>query len=212
VGEDAQVSLERARERRQNFEGRDDARVPLERARERRQNIEGRNLVQDFAAVAPQTLVGARFQAGVPLAGMGYAALVDHLHAASWPSKFWPHVPEKYDGTSNPSEFLQVYVTSRRKHRCDGDIFSCRLVWACPDLAHESCLRINLFLGRALRAVHSELHQRLPTARRGGPPSRGEVGTRRDSPDVYLSLHQGARYYTSHFRCFHHHGLPSGSA
>jgi hypothetical protein len=44
------------------------------------------------------------------LAGVGCAALADHLHAATWPSKFWPHLPEKYDGTSNPSEFLQVYV------------------------------------------------------------------------------------------------------
>jgi hypothetical protein len=31
----------------------EDARVSLERARERRQNIEGRNLDYDFAAVAP---------------------------------------------------------------------------------------------------------------------------------------------------------------
>ena len=29
--------------------------------------------------------------------------------------------------------------------------------------------------------------------------------------NVHLPLHQGARYYTSHFRCFHHHGLPPGS-
>jgi hypothetical protein len=56
--------------------------------------------------------VGARFQAGVPLAGVGYAALADHLRAASWPPKFRPHLPEKYNGTSNPSEFLQVYVTA----------------------------------------------------------------------------------------------------
>jgi hypothetical protein len=55
AGEDAWVSLERARERRQNFEGRDDGRVSLERVREHRQNIEGCNLDQDFAAVAPQT-------------------------------------------------------------------------------------------------------------------------------------------------------------
>jgi hypothetical protein len=61
AGEDAQVFLERERERRQNFEGREDARVSLERARERRQNIEGHNLDQDFAAVAPQTPVGAQF-------------------------------------------------------------------------------------------------------------------------------------------------------
>jgi hypothetical protein len=36
AGEDARVSLERARERRQNFEGRNDARVSLERAHEHR--------------------------------------------------------------------------------------------------------------------------------------------------------------------------------
>jgi hypothetical protein len=103
AGEDARVSLERAWERQQNFEGHDDARVSLERARECRQNIEGRNLDQDFAAVAPQTTMGIRSQAGVPLAGVGCAALADHLRATSWPPKFWPHLPEKYDGTSNPS-------------------------------------------------------------------------------------------------------------
>jgi hypothetical protein len=96
---DLQAELNRRRVR-------EDARISLERAWERRQNIEGRNLDQDFAAVAPQSPVGARFQTGVPLAGVGYAALADHLRAASWPSKFRPHLPEKYDGTSNPSEFL----------------------------------------------------------------------------------------------------------
>jgi hypothetical protein len=90
----------------------EDARVSLERACERRQNINGRNLDQDFAAVAPQTPMGTRSQTGVPLAGVGCAALVDHLHAASWPPKFRPHLPEKYDGTSNPSKFLQVYITA----------------------------------------------------------------------------------------------------
>jgi hypothetical protein len=90
----------------------EDARVSLERARERRQNIDGRDLDQDFAAVAPQTPMGTRSQTGVPLAGVGCAALADHLRAASWPPKFRPHLPEKYDGTTNPSEFLQVYVTS----------------------------------------------------------------------------------------------------
>jgi hypothetical protein len=56
--------------------------------------------------------MGARIQAGVPLAGVGCAALADHLRAATWPSKFRSHLPEKYDDTSNPSEFLQVYVTT----------------------------------------------------------------------------------------------------
>jgi hypothetical protein len=66
----------------------EDARVSLERAREHHQNIEGRNLDQDFAAAAPQTPMGTRSQASVPLAGMGCAALADHLRVASWPPKF----------------------------------------------------------------------------------------------------------------------------
>jgi hypothetical protein len=90
----------------------EDAWVSLERACERQQNIEGRNLGRDFAAEAPQTPVGARSQTGVPLAGVGCAALADHLRTVSWPSKFRPHLLEKYDGTTNPSEFLQVYVTA----------------------------------------------------------------------------------------------------
>ena len=46
------------------------------------------------------------------MAGVGYTALADHLRAVTWPSKFQPHLPKKYDVTSNPSEFLQVYVTA----------------------------------------------------------------------------------------------------
>jgi hypothetical protein len=110
-----------------------------------------------------------------------------------------------------PVGVRHLYHSSRWKHRCDGDIFSCRLVWTCPDLAHEPCPRVNLLLGRALRAVCCELCQRLPIARCGGPAPRGKAGARGDSPDIHLSLHQGARYYTSHFRCFHHHSLSPGS-
>jgi hypothetical protein len=115
AGEDAPVSLERSDDLRAELNRRragKDTRVSQEMARERRLNFEGRNLDHDFATVAPQTPTGAWIQAGVQLAGVGCAALADHLRAATWPSKFRPHVPEKYDGTSNPSEFLQVYVTS----------------------------------------------------------------------------------------------------
>jgi hypothetical protein len=70
------------------------------------------NLGQDSAAVAPRALGDARFQTSIPLARVGCAALADHLRAATWPPKFRPHLLEKYDGTTNPSEFLQVYVTA----------------------------------------------------------------------------------------------------
>jgi hypothetical protein len=69
-------------------------------------------LGQDSAAVAPRAPGDARFQTSIPLAGVGCAVLANHLGAATWPPKFRPHLPEKYDGTTNPSEFLQVYVTA----------------------------------------------------------------------------------------------------
>jgi hypothetical protein len=115
AGEDAPISLERPDDLRAELNRRragEDTRVSLERASERRLNFEGRNLDQDFTLLAPQTPRGARVHTGVPLVGVGCAALADHLRAATWPPKFRPHLPEKYDGTSNPSEFLQVYVTA----------------------------------------------------------------------------------------------------
>jgi hypothetical protein len=88
---------------------------------------------------------------------------------------------------------------SRWKHRCDGNIFSCGLVWTCPDLAHEPHPEISLLLGGALRAVRCELRQCLPVARCGGPHPCGEAGARGDPPEVHLPLHQGVRYATSYF-------------
>ena len=49
---------------------------------------------------------------GTLVAGVGCTVLADHLRTVAWPSKFRPHLPEKYDGTTNPSEFLQVYITA----------------------------------------------------------------------------------------------------
>jgi hypothetical protein len=115
VGEDARISLERADDLRAELNRRragKDAQVSLERARERRQNFEGHNLDQGFGAFAPRTPRGTRIPVGVPLVGVGCAALADHLRAVTWPPKFRPHLPEKYDDTSNLSEFLQVYVTA----------------------------------------------------------------------------------------------------
>jgi hypothetical protein len=115
AGEDAPISLEWPDDLRTKLNHRragDDARVSLERAREPRLNFEGCNLEQDFAQLAPQTPRSARIHTGVPLVGVGCAALADHLRAATWPSKFRSHLSEKYDGTSNPSEFLQVYITA----------------------------------------------------------------------------------------------------
>jgi hypothetical protein len=84
-----------------------DACSSLEKARER-----CGNLGQGSTVVTPWAPGDVRFQTSIPLAGVGCAALADHLRAATWPSKFRPHLPEKYDGTTNPLEFLQVYATA----------------------------------------------------------------------------------------------------
>jgi hypothetical protein len=113
--EDTQVPPKRPEDLRDELNRRragKDACISLERARERCGNLEDHNLEQDFAAVASQAPGDARFQTSIPLAGVGCAALADHLRAAMWPPKFRPHLPKKYNGTTNPSEFLQVYITA----------------------------------------------------------------------------------------------------
>ena len=57
----------------------EDARFSVKRARERRLNIEGRNLNADLDAAAPKPPGNARIQAGTPVAGVGCAALAEHL-------------------------------------------------------------------------------------------------------------------------------------
>jgi hypothetical protein len=180
----------------------EDARVSLERTRERRQNIDGRNLDQDFAAVAPQTPMGTRSQTGVPLAGVGCAALEDHLRgvmATQVPATPARKVRWNIEPVGVPTGVRHRHHSSRWEHRCDGDIFPCGLVWTSPDLPHESHPRISLLLGGALHAVRCELRQRLPAARCGGSPPCREAGAQGDSPEVHLPLHQGARYHTSYF-------------
>jgi len=63
-------------------------------------------------AAASKATGDARARVGAPVAGVGCAALAEHLRAVTWPSKFRPQLPEKFDGTTNPSEFMQVYVTA----------------------------------------------------------------------------------------------------
>jgi hypothetical protein len=86
----------------------EDARISIERVRNRQLNIGVRVLAPELDAAAARQQEPAQ----APVSGVGCAALADHLRAVAWPSKFRPHLPKKYDGSSNPSEFLQVYITA----------------------------------------------------------------------------------------------------
>jgi hypothetical protein len=107
----------------------EDARISLERARERHQNIEGCNLDQDFTAATLQTPMGTRSQTGDPLAGVGCAALADHLCAAAQVLAA-PAEKIRWDikPVGVPAGVRHRHHGSRWKHCCDGNVFSCRLV------------------------------------------------------------------------------------
>ena len=44
--------------------------------------------------------------------GTGCRAFSSELRRVKWPSKFRPELPEKYDGSIDPVEFLQIYTTA----------------------------------------------------------------------------------------------------
>nr|AAR06355.1 putative polyprotein [Oryza sativa Japonica Group] len=46
-----------------------------------------------------------------PVGGVGCRAFVASLRNVRWPPRFRPTITEKYDGSVNPAEFLQVYMT-----------------------------------------------------------------------------------------------------
>jgi hypothetical protein len=39
-------------------------------------------------------------------------AYTQELRRISWPPKFWPDLPARYDGHGDPTEFLQLYIVS----------------------------------------------------------------------------------------------------
>ena len=44
--------------------------------------------------------------------GAGCRAFTANLRRVNWPTKFRPDLPDKYDGTIDPEEFLQIYTTA----------------------------------------------------------------------------------------------------
>jgi hypothetical protein len=85
----------------------EDNRITIKRCRERRRNLDG-----DFSA-ADATPVRQAAHTPTSLRSMGGCmALVPHLRMVVCPPKLQPHLPEKYDGSVNPTEFLQIYTTS----------------------------------------------------------------------------------------------------
>jgi hypothetical protein len=65
---------------------------------------------------------------GAPVPGdlgfEGFAALDGPLRRATWPSSFRPEIGARYDGTSDPVEFLQHYAAAVRSAGGDGHVMA----------------------------------------------------------------------------------------
>jgi hypothetical protein len=54
----------------------------------------------------------------------GFAALAGLLRCATWPTHFRPDIGARYDGTSDPVEFLQQYAAGIRSAGGDGRVMA----------------------------------------------------------------------------------------
>nr|ABF99688.1 retrotransposon protein, putative, unclassified [Oryza sativa Japonica Group] len=89
--------------------GTQDARINIERRRdERRATRMGEGA---SSSGAPRSSSRGGPPPTLTPGGTGCRAFVASLRNVRWPPKFRPNLTEKYDGSINPSEFLQIYTT-----------------------------------------------------------------------------------------------------
>nr|CAH66086.1 H0209A05.3 [Oryza sativa] len=94
---------------REDQRGGPDARISIERRRDGRRAAHAMEGASS-SGVSPQQ--GRGDQPSVPpVGGVGCRAFVASLRNIRWPPRFRPTIAEKYDGSVNPAEFLQVYTT-----------------------------------------------------------------------------------------------------
>nr|CAD40917.1 OSJNBa0088K19.3 [Oryza sativa Japonica Group] len=94
---------------REDLRGGPDARISIERRRNGRRAAHATEGASS-SGVSPQH--GRGDQPSVPpVGGVGCRAFVASLRNVRWPPRFRPTIAEKYDGSVNPAEFLQVYTT-----------------------------------------------------------------------------------------------------
>jgi hypothetical protein len=90
----------------------DDARTTLERTREWRREAEEDHTSSDCPAQGNQGQHGSAGDDDIGPYWTGCRAFTVDLWQVDWPTKFRPDITEKYDGTIDPEEFLQIYTTT----------------------------------------------------------------------------------------------------
>jgi hypothetical protein len=87
----------------------EDARVSLERHRENHDRA-----IDDIDEAGKNVKTP-----GDPIFNPGCLALIRQQRYVVWPDKFKPNIGARYDGTTNPVEFLQLYVIAVQAARGD---------------------------------------------------------------------------------------------
>nr|AAP53982.2 retrotransposon protein, putative, unclassified [Oryza sativa Japonica Group] len=94
---------------REDLRGEQDARASIER---RRNDRSAAHATEGASSSRVSPRHGRGNQPSVPpVGGVGCRAFVASLRNVRWPPRFRPTIAEKYDGSVNPAEFLQVYTT-----------------------------------------------------------------------------------------------------
>nr|ABA94156.1 retrotransposon protein, putative, unclassified [Oryza sativa Japonica Group] len=93
----------------EDVRGGPDARLSIER---RRNGRRAAHATEGASSSGAPLRFGHRGQPPVsPVGGAGCRAFVASLRNVRWPPRFRPTITEKYDGSVNPAEFLQIYMT-----------------------------------------------------------------------------------------------------
>jgi hypothetical protein len=141
--------------------------------------------------------------------GVGCAALADHLHAVAWPSKFRPHLPEKYDGSSNPSEFLQVYITAITAAGGNYAVMASYFHVALTGPVRTWLMNLTPGSIRFRGELCAQLTANFANAyQQHGVEAH--LHAVRQTPGLHLPLHQGTWNNSTYLRCVYYHGFPPG--
>nr|CAH67683.1 H0510A06.8 [Oryza sativa] len=93
----------------EDVRGRPNARLNIER---RRNDRRAAHATEGASSSGAPLRSGHGCQSPVsPVGGVGCRAFVASLRNVRWPPRFRPTITEKYDGSVNPAEFLQIYMT-----------------------------------------------------------------------------------------------------
>jgi hypothetical protein len=139
--------------------------------------------------------------------GGGCMALAPHLRMVVWLHKFWLHLPEKYNKTVNPAEFLQIYSTSILATGGNEVILTNYFPVALTRTTRSWLMNPPRgdprFLVRAVPPVHRQLRECLYSARQQDQPPRHPTTPGGISVLLRPTVLPGSQYHSSYLQCFY---------